>query len=38
MNSPEHRANILSGAYTAAGTGSAVSSDGRVWVCVDFGG
>ena len=38
MASPEHRANILSGAFTAAGSGSAVSADGRIWVCVDFGG
>jgi uncharacterized protein YkwD len=38
MGSPGHRANILSGAFTSAGAGSAVSGDGRVWVCVDFGG
>jgi uncharacterized protein YkwD len=38
MGSPGHRANILSGAFTSAGAGSAVSADGRVWVCVDFGG
>ena len=38
MNSPPHRANILSGAFSAAGVGMATSSDGRIWVCVDFGG
>jgi uncharacterized protein YkwD len=38
MGSAGHRANILSGAFTSAGAGSAVSADGRVWVCVDFGG
>jgi uncharacterized protein YkwD len=38
MNSPAHRANILSGAFSAAGVGTAYSSDGRIWVCVDFGG
>jgi uncharacterized protein YkwD len=38
MNSPSHRQNIMNGAYTAAGVGVAYSSDGRVWVCVDFGG
>jgi uncharacterized protein YkwD len=38
MASSEHRANILSGAYSAAGVGVAYSSDGRVWVAVDFGG
>jgi uncharacterized protein YkwD len=38
MASPGHRANILNGAYSAAGVGIAYSSDGRVWVCVDFGG
>jgi uncharacterized protein YkwD len=38
MASPEHRANILSGAYSAAGVGMANSSDGRIWVVVDFGG
>ena len=36
--SPPHRENILNGAYTAAGVGIAYSSDGRVWVAVDFGG
>jgi uncharacterized protein YkwD len=38
MNSAPHRANILSGAFSSAGVGIAYSSDGRVWVCVDFGG
>jgi uncharacterized protein YkwD len=38
MQSPSHRANILSGAYSAAGVGIAYSSDGRIWVAVDFGG
>ena len=38
MNSPPHRANILSGAYTQVGVGIAYGADGRVWVCVDFGG
>ena len=38
MASPPHRANILSGAYTAAGVGIAYSSDGRTWAVVDFGG
>ena len=38
MNSPSHRANILNGAFTQVGVGIAYSSDGRVWVCVDFGG
>ena len=38
MGSSPHRANILSGAYRAAGVGIAYSSDGQVWVAVDFGG
>jgi uncharacterized protein YkwD len=38
MQSPGHRENILGGAYGAAGVGIAYSSDGRVWVAVDFGG
>jgi uncharacterized protein YkwD len=38
MASPGHRQNILNGAYSAAGVGIAYSSDGRVWVAVDFGG
>ena len=38
MNSPAHRENIMNGAYSAAGVGMAYSSDGQIWVCVDFGG
>jgi uncharacterized protein YkwD len=38
MASPPHRQNIMNGAYTAAGVGTAFSSDGRVWVAVEFGG
>jgi uncharacterized protein YkwD len=38
MGSPGHRQNIMNGAYTAAGVGIAHSSDGRVWVAVEFGG
>jgi uncharacterized protein YkwD len=38
MNSPEHRANILNGRFTQVGVGIAFGPDGRVWVCVDFGG
>ena len=38
MNSPPHRQNILSGAYTAAGVGTATDSTGQIWVVVDFGG
>jgi uncharacterized protein YkwD len=38
MNSPDHRANILNGRFNQVGVGTAYSSDGRVWVCVDFGG
>jgi uncharacterized protein YkwD len=36
--STEHRANIFNGAFTAAGVGTAISADGRIWVAVDFGG
>ena len=36
--SPRHRENILNGAYRAAGVGIAYSSDGQVWVAVEFGG
>jgi len=32
MNSPEHRANILSTSFTQVGIGTARSSDGRLWV------
>jgi uncharacterized protein YkwD len=38
MGSSQHRANILNGAFTAAGVGTATSADGRIWVAVDFGG
>jgi uncharacterized protein YkwD len=38
MASPGHRANILNGGYVAAGVGIAYSSDGQVWVAVEFGG
>ena len=38
MASPAHRENILNGTYSAAGVGIAYSSDGRVWVAVEFGG
>ena len=38
MNSAPHRANILNGAFKAAGVGLAISADGRIWACVDFGG
>jgi uncharacterized protein YkwD len=38
MNSSPHRANILNGAFHAAGVGVAYDSQGQVWVCVDFGG
>jgi uncharacterized protein YkwD len=38
MGSPPHRANILNPAFTSAGVGLAISSDGRIWACVDFGG
>jgi cysteine-rich secretory family protein len=35
MGSPEHRANIL-GTYTLAGVGVVTTSNGTVWVTVDF--
>jgi uncharacterized protein YkwD len=38
MASAPHRQNILGSAFSAAGVGIAYSSDGRVWVAVDFGG
>jgi len=38
MASPGHRENIMNGTYVAAGVGIAYSSDGQVWVAVDFGG
>ena len=38
MQSPEHRTNLLNGAYSRAGFGVAYDGDGRVWGVVDFGG
>ena len=38
MNSPGHRANILNGAFTAAGVGIATDNAGQMWVAVEFGG
>ncbi|HEY3671459.1 MAG TPA: CAP domain-containing protein [Acidimicrobiia bacterium] len=38
MASAGHRENILNGGYRAAGVGIAYSSDGQVWVAVEFGG
>jgi uncharacterized protein YkwD len=38
MNSPAHRQNILSAAYSAAGVGIASDSAGQIWVVVNFGG
>jgi len=37
MNSPGHRANILRASFTSAGVASR-TSDGKVWVVVEFGG
>jgi len=37
MNSPDHRANILSPAFTSVGVGLA-SANGQVWATEDFGG
>ena len=37
MNSPDHRANILSGAYRWVGIGVAYAN-GQVWATEDFGG
>ncbi|MDQ6649526.1 MAG: CAP domain-containing protein, partial [Actinomycetota bacterium] len=36
MNSPTHRANILSRTYSQIGVGTAVASDGSLWVVEDF--
>lgn len=36
MNSPEHRANILSGTYTQIGVGAVVDATGRMWVSEIF--
>jgi uncharacterized protein YkwD len=38
MRSPEHRANILSGAFTSMGVGMFTSPDGMVYVTENFGG
>src|SRR3954452_4630976 len=38
MNSPGHRANILSRNYNVVGLAFVTGPDGRMWVCVDFGG
>jgi len=37
MNSPEHRANILAGAYGSVGIGVSYAN-GQVWATEDFGG
>jgi uncharacterized protein YkwD len=38
MNSPPHRANILSGAFNIVGIGYVHGPDGRIWAVQDFGG
>ena len=38
MNSPDHRENILNGAFYAVGVGVAYDIRGKVWVAVDFAG
>ena len=38
MGSPEHRDNILDGAFVAVGIGIAYSTNGQVWVAIDYGG
>jgi uncharacterized protein YkwD len=38
MGSPGHRDHILDARYRAAGVGTAVGADGRVYAVVDFGG
>ena len=38
MGSPPHRANILNRTFNAVGVGYWRGPDGRMWVCVDFGG
>ena len=37
MNSPSHRANILSSGFNVVGIGVTCSGDGRVWVTQNFG-
>ncbi len=36
MNSPDHRAQILDSGYTQMGVGTAVASDGTIWVAQVF--
>ncbi len=38
MNSPPHRANILSGAFNVVGIAYTTGADGRRWAVEDFGG
>jgi uncharacterized protein YkwD len=38
MASPSHREAILAPRFSAVGFGMASSSDGRLWVAVEFGG
>lgn len=38
MNSPGHRANILSGAFSSIGVGTAIGADGRLYATQNFGG
>ena len=38
MNSPPHRANILSGAFNVVGIGYFRGPDGRIWAVQEFGG
>jgi uncharacterized protein YkwD len=37
-NSPAHWANITNPNFNVVGIGYSRSPDGRIWVCVDFGG
>jgi uncharacterized protein YkwD len=38
FNSPGHKTNMLNSAYTKAGMGIVVGSDGRIWACQLFAG
>jgi uncharacterized protein YkwD len=38
MNSPDHRANIVSAAFNSVGVGISYSPDGRIYVTQNFGG
>jgi uncharacterized protein YkwD len=38
MKSAPHRANILNRSFNAVGVGYWRGPDGRLWICVDFGG